>query len=245
VFLAELIKLKRSSLWIIAVLLPVLAVTTGTLNYTENLNDGWTSFTSQVVLFYGMLFFSVGIGLIAATAWRMEHRGTNWHMLLTTTQRPARLVLAKVGAIVVPVVVMQVVLVAGTYTSGMFVINMDGPVPWRFAVVGGLSIIAALPLVVVQSLLAMLMKSFAAPIAVCLLGCVIGVATVTSVTLRPLSYLLPQAIVTRSLNLGSSALAGSGGLTVADALPLMLTAVGLAATFFTVTVVAIRAVKLR
>ncbi len=43
-----------------------------------------------------------------------------------------------------------------------------------------------------QSLLSMPLKSFAAPVAICLLGCVIGFATVTSVALRPLSYALPR-----------------------------------------------------
>ena len=74
-FRAELTKLKRSSTWIIAFVLPILAVTTGTINFAGNsnaLDSGWASFTSQVVLFYGLLFYSMGISLLAATAWRME-----------------------------------------------------------------------------------------------------------------------------------------------------------------------------
>ena len=105
-FRAELVKLKRSSTWLIAAILPLLAVTTGTINLANNrdvLNSGWASFTSQVVLFYGMLFFSLGIGLLASTVWRMEHRGTNWYLVLTTTTRPSSLVLAKAGVIAVPI----------------------------------------------------------------------------------------------------------------------------------------------
>lgn len=79
----------------------------------------------------------------------------------------------------------------------------------------------------------MLLKSFAVPVATCLLGCVIGVATVTSVAFRPLSYVLPQATNIRAINLGSTALAGNGGLTPGDALPIA------------VTLGAIRAIKLR
>ena len=91
----------------------------------------------------------------------------------------------------------------------------------------------------------MLLKSFAAPVALCLVGCVIGVATVTSVALRPVSFVLPQAINTRALNLGSTALAGSGGLTLGDALPILLIAVALAAGVIALTIGAIRAIKLR
>ena len=52
---AELIKLKRSSLWVIAVILPLLAVTTGSLNYWGNrevLDQAWASLFGQVFLFY-------------------------------------------------------------------------------------------------------------------------------------------------------------------------------------------------
>ncbi|MEU5156445.1 ABC transporter permease [Glycomyces sp. NPDC021274] len=247
-FRAELIKLKRSSTWIIALILPVLAVVTGTINLANNddvLNAGWDSFTSQVVLFYGMLFFSIGISLLAATVWRMEHRGTNWYLLLTNTVRPVRLVLVKIAVILVLVAAMQFVLVAGTAIAGELVLRLDGPFPWEFAVVGVITIGAALPLIAVQSLLSMSMKSFAAPVALCLVGCVIGVAAVTSVTLRPVSYVLPQAINTRALNLGSTAIAESGRLAVPDTLPILLTAFAIGAVFVLLTTTVIRTVKLR
>ncbi|WP_433558400.1 ABC transporter permease [Pseudonocardia xinjiangensis] len=172
--------LKRSTTWPIALIQPLLAVMTGTVNLandTDQLDAGWPSFTSQVALFYGLLFSSMGIGLLAATVWRMEHRGTNWNLLLTTTRQPIRLVLAKIAAIAVPVFFMQAVLVVATLISGVFVLHLHGAVPWQFALVGALAVIAALPLVAVQSLLSMLLGSFAAPVEICLVGCVIGVAT--------------------------------------------------------------------
>lgn len=247
-FRAELIKLKRSSTWIIALILPLLAVVTGSINLANNtkaLSAGWASFTSQVVLFYGLLFYSMGISLLAATVWRMEHRGTNWNLLLTTTAQPLRLALAKIGVILVPVALMQVVLVAGTALSGVLVLKLDGPFPWQFALVGAIAIVAALPLIAMQSLLSMLLKSFATPVALCLVGCVIGVAAVTSTALRPIGYVLPQAINTRALNLGSTAIAHSGGLTATDALPIVLTSIGVCTVFLILTGTAIRTVKLR
>nr|WP_280115374.1 ABC transporter permease [Clavibacter michiganensis] len=248
VFRAEAVKLKRSSIWIIAVLLPLLAVVTGTINLannTQTLDSGWASFTSQVVLFYGLLFYSMGISLLAAAIWRVEHRGTNWNALLTATARPIRLVLAKIVAILVPVALMQAVLVGGTAVSGLFVLRLDGPFPVAFLLVGLIATVAALPLIAVQSLLSLLLRSFAAPVALCLVGCVAGVAAVTSAALRPLAEVLPQAINTRALNLGSTAIAGSGGLTAADTLPLLATSVGLVALVVLLTLAAIRVVKLR
>lgn len=247
-FAAELVKLKRSSLWIVAIILPVLAITTGTMNYQNNsgaLDGGWASFTSQVVLFYGLLFFSIGIGLLTATVWRVEHRGTNWNLLLTTTRRTVPLAAAKIGAIALAVIVMQLILVAGTFISGTFLLSLDGPFPWQFAVIGLLTIVAALPLIAVQSLLSMLLKSFAVPVAICLIGCVVGVASVTSTALQPVGYILPQAIITRAMNLGSTAISGSGELTLSDLLPIIITSLTLTSLVMVLTVGAIRIIKLR
>ena len=51
---AELLKLRRSHLWLIAIVLPLLAVITGSINYFSNpgaLTHGWDSLFSQVLLF--------------------------------------------------------------------------------------------------------------------------------------------------------------------------------------------------
>lgn len=134
----------------IAVVLPLLAVATGSINLANNtkaLDSGWSSFTSQVVLFYGLLFYSMGISVLAATVWRIEHRGTNWNLLLTSTAQPIRLVLAKLAVILVLVSLMQVVLIVGTAVSGLFVLRLDGTFPWRFVLVGLIAIVAGLPLI--------------------------------------------------------------------------------------------------
>lgn len=247
-FRAELTKLKRSSIWIIALVLPILAVVTGTINLASNpdaLDSGWASFTSQVVLFYGLLFYSMGISLLVATVWRMEHRGTNWNLLMTATAEPIRLVAAKICVVLIPVAFMQAVLIAGAAVSGTFILQLDETFPWEFALVSLVALVAALPLIALQSLLSMLLKSFATPVALCLLGCVIGVAAVTSTALRPVGYVLPQAINTRALNLGSTAIAESGGLTVADVLPLLATSFVITVVLAWITTLLIRKVKLR
>ena len=81
---AEIIKLKRSSLWVIAVILPLLAVTTGSLNYWGNrgvLDQAWASLFGQVFLFYGMFYLSMG-GVACGS--RLEN-GTPGHKLESPT----------------------------------------------------------------------------------------------------------------------------------------------------------------
>lgn len=229
---AELIKLRRSSVWIIAVILPLLAVTTGTVNYSANtdvLAGGWMSYWSQVVLFYGLLFLAIGIALLASTIWRTEHQGTNWNLLLTTPRKPLTLALAKITAIALPVAFMQIVLVSAAYATGNLILDIEGPFPAQFALAASLGIIGALPAVAAQSLLSTVLKSFAAPVGIALAGCAVGIAAVTSPSLTTLGHLIPQAIITRTMNLGSTAIEGSGGLDSASIAPILASSLALTA----------------
>ena len=111
---AEVIKLKRSSVWVVAVLLPLLAVITGTFNFYRNqgvFTAEWGDLTSQISLFYSMFFCSLGVALLASAAWRMEHRGTSWNAMRTSPHSPVSVVLAKTLVIVLPVLSMQVALI--------------------------------------------------------------------------------------------------------------------------------------
>ena len=66
---AEAIKLKRSSVWAVTILLPLLAVITGSVNYSINsdmLPRTWVTLASQITVFYAMMFCSLGVALLAS-----------------------------------------------------------------------------------------------------------------------------------------------------------------------------------
>ena len=57
---AELIKLKRSFIWIVFLILPILSTLMGCFNYLQNidiLTDGWYALWTQATLFYSNFFF--------------------------------------------------------------------------------------------------------------------------------------------------------------------------------------------
>lgn len=225
---AEAIKLKRSSVWVVAVLLPLLAVITGTFNFYANrevLPQTWVSLTSQMTLFYSMMFCSLGVALLASAVWRVEHRGTSWNAMRATSHSPTAVALAKTLVISAPVLVMQAVLVALAWISGTFVMGLGPAMPTTFIVAGFLGVIGAAPLVAVQSLLSMLMRSFAAPVAVAFVGCIIGFGLLANQS--PLTYVIPQGILSMTLSLGSSAMSTAGKLDAASMLPLLAAAAGL------------------
>ena len=104
--LNDLLKFRRSHVWAVAFLVPVVAVAIGAGNYAANtgtLTASWGSYFSQVMLFYGLLFCTAGIAILAAAAWRVEHRGHNWLTMLTSTRSVGNLVASKIAAIAVTV----------------------------------------------------------------------------------------------------------------------------------------------
>ncbi len=217
---AEYLKIKRGWVWMTVVLLPGLAVVTGTINYINNpdtLGKDWASFTSQVTLFYGLVFYSAGVSLIVASLWRMEHRGNNWNFLLSHSSTIGSLLLTKIFVAFVLTAIMQIFLVAATLFSGLFIVRVPEGSPINLVIVSLVAAIGSLPLIALQTLLSALLKSFAAPVSLCVVGCVVGIASVTSYTLRPLSYVLPQGLIARTMSLGSTALTDSAGLNLLDA----------------------------
>ena len=229
---AEAIKLRRSSAWVVAVLLPLLAVITGTVNFIMNREsfEGWISLSSQITLFYSMMFCSLGIALLASTVWRVEHRGTSWNAMRTTPHSPAAVALAKTLVILVPVLAMQGVLLALAWLAGITVAGLGPAIPTAFVASGLLAALGALPLVAMQSLLSMLMRSFAAPVAVAFLGCVVSFGLLASQ--NPLIYLVPQGILSETLTLGSSAVSTAGKLDAASMLPLVFAIVCIGAVMW-------------
>ena len=230
---AETIKLKRSSAWVVAVLLPLLAVITGTFNFygnRETFPQTWVSLTSQMTFFYSMMFCPLGVALLASTVWRVEHRGTSWNAMRTTPHSPTAVALAKTLILFTPVLAMQVILVVLAWISGTLVMGLGPAMPTAFIVSGLLAVVAAAPLVAVQSLLSMLMRSFAAPVAVAFLGCVVSFGLMASQS--PLTYAVPQGILSKTLTLGSSAMSTAGKLDAASMLPLVVSIVGLGAVLW-------------
>ena len=188
------------------------------------------SLTSQMTFFYSMMFCPLGVALLASTVWRVEHRGTSWNAMRTTPHSPTAVALAKTLILFTPVLAMQVILVVLAWISGTLVMGLGPAMPAAFIVSGLLAVVAAAPLVAVQSLLSMLMRSFAAPVAVAFLGCVVGFGLLASQ--NPLIYLVPQGILSETLTLGSSAVSTAGKLDAASMLPLVFAIVCIGAVMW-------------
>lgn len=228
---AELLKLRRSAVWIIVVVLPLFAVVTGTVNYVLNVGElsaTWSSYWSQVTLFYGLLYLSIGVAVLASTLWRMEHRG-NWPRLLAAPVSPGSILTAKLAALALLVVVMQAVLIATGWIAGILAAGLPPALPANVLLVLALSALPAIAVAALQSLLSMLIRSFAAPVMLAVLGCVLGLGLMLAGH-DSLALAVPYALVTRVLGM-LGAVTTATPLSWAEAARVGLPSLALAAAF--------------
>ena len=179
---AELIKLKRSFIWIVFLVLPILSTLMGCFNYLQNidiLTDGWYALWTQATLFYSNFFFPPLIALYCAYLWRLENFNHNRNALMTSPIPISVLYSAQFLAVAVVVLLTQLY-VGVLYVIGGLAVGMKGLPPaeifyWLLrGSLGGLSIAA------LQLFLSSFIRSFAVPIAIALLAGVGGLAVVNT-----------------------------------------------------------------
>jgi hypothetical protein len=212
---AEFLKLKRSLSWAVVVLLPVAMVLVGaanTLADSGQLDDGWHTMWIRSVVFYGLFPLAIGIGLLASLVWRVEHRGGNWNALMSGPTASLRIVTAKAVVVAVLAAVMQLILLIAVVVIGKFVFGLPGMLPGEYLAVSILIVLACVPVAALQSGLSMLMRSFAAPIAVAFVGAGASVVLLLA-ELDAAIFVIPYALIGRATQLGTETFADTGTIT--------------------------------
>lgn len=173
---AELIKFRRSPVWLAFVVLPVFPAILGTMNYLGNLGllqSEWYSLWSQHTLFSSMFFLPALLGVFCAWQWRLEHTDHNWNSFLTAPVPVGALCLAKLIWAAVMSLLSQAWIGVLFILSGKLV-GLAGPIPpelpeWLLCgAVGGVSVCA------VQLYFSLIIRAFAPPVAFGLVGGILG-----------------------------------------------------------------------
>ena len=209
----EFAKLRRAHIAIVPLAIPLIAVVFGAGNYAANsevLDSGWHSYWSQATLFYGMLFMVAGIAILASAVWRVEHRGGNWHTLLTSSRSAASLVTAKLGVIVALTAIMQGVFILFS-TIGGWVSGLSGLPPRALLTATLLAIVPAAAVAAWQSFASMVIRNFAMPVALGVIASILAFGTLAA-GIPAAQFFLPPVGVTKALWMGSPAVAGSDAL---------------------------------
>ncbi|GAA4966164.1 ABC transporter permease [Pseudonocardia tropica] len=224
---AELLKLRRSHSWAVVVALPLMAVFTGTATTLASgrpLDDGWQTLWLRVVVFHGLVPQAVGLAALGSLVWRVEHRPGNWDALTGRGVGGREIVLGKLAALSVLAAVMQVFLLLGTAVAGTLVFDLPGLPPLRHVLVTAVVVVACIPVLALQSALSMRMRSFAAPVAIALVGAVVSVGVLLAGT-GAFLVAVPYALLARATQLGTGVVADDGTITAGTVLGIVAAAV--------------------
>ena len=212
----ELIKLRRSTSWGIALLLPIIMVAAGggSTWATDGFVEGWHTLWVRSIGFYTMAVLAVGLAVLASLVWRVEHQGSNWNTLMSRPVPTWQIVAAKTISVAVLAAVMQLVLVVAVVAVGVGILDLPGMLPARYLATSGLIVIACVPVCALQSALSAFSRSFALPVAAGL--ALAGVGTMSLLMHVPGAAILPQALLTRTALIGAFSSAGETTFEVQD-----------------------------
>lgn len=174
---AECLKGRRAPVWLAFVVLPLIPAVLGTANYRANigiLDDWWLSLWTQHTLFSAYFFLPALLGVYCAWEWRLEHTDRNFNSYLTVPVSRLTLYLAKFLP-AVGVAIFTQALVGVYFVASGKLVGMTVAIPWAqladWLLCGALGSIAVCA---VQLFLSLWLSSFAIPVALALVGGIIG-----------------------------------------------------------------------
>lgn len=169
-------KLRHSHLWLVFLAIPVIPAVMGGGNYVQNqevLTKEWYSLWTQCSLFYSNFFYGPLIALYCSYIWRVEHLHHNWNRLMTMPVSAAEVFLSKLCLALGCTVCLQLWMWVLFVITGK-IVGLSGMPSLKILVwllrgsIGGMGIAA------LQLVLSMVIRSFAVPIALALVGSVLG-----------------------------------------------------------------------
>lgn len=159
---SEWLKLRKSNIWLLIFVSPILAFFSGLvdLGYSD-----WGILLSQMVFIHAMLFLPLLTGVFSAFVCRYEHGDGGWKQLLALPMSRTHLYLAKFVIVVILLVLTQLIFFGGVFAAGQ-IQGLTQAVPWDMMLRSGIGgMVAVLPLIALQLTVSIAWSSFAAPMA--------------------------------------------------------------------------------
>lgn len=223
---AEFLKLRRSLAWAVVVGLPVILAVSGVVNTLLDgrpLEDGWHTLWMRALVFYGLFPLAVGLSIVGSLLWRPEHRGSNAYALMSAPARPVSIVAAKAAVLSLLAAAMQAVMLVAVVIVGKVAFGLPGMLPGEYVLVSLVVALACVPLAALQSGLSMLLRSFAAPVAVAVVGAGLSSGAIVA-NLDAVVFVSPYAAVSRATQLGTGTFADDGAIAPGSVLALLAAA---------------------
>ncbi len=215
---SERLKIRRSFIWLAFLLLPLIPAVMGAgnyLNHLEMLKSEWFSLWTQETLFYSDFFYAPLIAVYCSYLWRMENQNKNRHLLMTAPVPVRDIFLGKLVSIGKITVLTQLWVFALFVISGRLV-HLSGLPPAQTLYYAARGVLGGMVIAVLQLLISMLIRSFAAPVGIALLGSITGFLAANS----RLGVVYPYSLMVIGMNANKSedVLSGSGPVFFASCL---------------------------
>ncbi|MFJ7995146.1 ABC transporter permease [Peribacillus frigoritolerans] len=169
----ERLKLKRSKLWLLYLIGPLLGVSLAYINFFKNYDlfmqpgdNAWIEVWTQVALFMGPFVLPIMVGIYATLVCRNEHVGGGWKQLLALPIKHSEIFLGKFLTVVKMVIITMLILLIFFIGFG-YIKGVEVSLP-IFTILGFMfrGILACLPLIILQLIISIRAKTFGIPLAV-------------------------------------------------------------------------------
>lgn len=172
----ELKKLNHSVIWLAILILPIICAFMGTFNYTQNigvLKAEWYSLWTQFTLFYCYLFFPSLIGIYCSYICRLEHLNHNWNLIMCMPTKISNIFISKLITVSILNLITQAIVGILYYIVGKAV-GLNSPFPIEFIGWFIRGFIASVVICSFQLCISIIIRSFATPIGIALIGGILG-----------------------------------------------------------------------
>lgn len=166
---SEWLKLRRTVLWLLALVSPALAGLIGLFAFsggTDGSRSAWIEALAVMTVLHAVLFLPLLTGVFAALVCRYEHVGGGWKQLLALPVTRTQIYVVK-GLYVLLLLALTQLLFLTAYLAIGALLGFDGPPPWGVvlrSVFGGWA--ACLPLAALQLAVSTMWSNFGVPLAV-------------------------------------------------------------------------------
>lgn len=166
---SELLKLRKSSVWLLIFVSPILSLLLGLgeLNaFPEVEQAQWTATLGVMAISHTILFLPLLTGVFSSFICRYEHVGGGWKQLLSLPVSRGKVYFTKLFIVSLLIALIQLLFVVALLFIG-WMKGFSTDIPWgtiSASVFGGW--LACLPLIALQMFVSVAWSSFAAPLAV-------------------------------------------------------------------------------
>lgn len=182
---SEFLKLRKSSIWLLIFISPVLASLAGFGQSLEDTPFKWEMTLGTMAFLHALLFFPLLSGVFSAFVCRYEHLGGGWKQLLAMPVSRENVYMAKFL-----LVIGLLALTQALFTGGLILVaqlkGFEEAIPWKViatSVIGGW--LACLPLAALQLFVSTAWSSFAAPLALNVIFTLPNILVVNSAKFGP------------------------------------------------------------